>query len=155
QAAILSPGLATLPSPVAPVRPNRRRSAVLVGVLLLLILVLVAGGSFGIWRVVTATAYTQANSTPTPTATPVPAGIVTEFPIHVPYVGGITKGPDGNLWFTENTNNQIGRITTSGIVTRFPLSPSSGPYGITAGPDGNLWFIGDANEIGRITTSGT
>ena len=42
------------------------------------------------------------------------AGTVTEFP--VPSRGGpefITAGPDGNLWFTEEAGNKIGRITMS------------------------------------------
>jgi virginiamycin B lyase len=68
----------------------------------------------------------------------------------------ITSGPDGNLWFTEQAGNQIGRITTSGTVTEFPIpTANSQPVGITSGPDGNLWFTEQAgNQIGRITTSG-
>ncbi len=31
---------------------------------------------------------------------------------------GITAGPDGALWFTEVRGNKIGRITTSGTITR-------------------------------------
>src|SRR5690349_17248812 len=52
----------------------------------------------------------------------------------------ITSGPDGNLWFTEQGVNKIGRITPAGVITEFPLAASSGPSGITTGPDGNLWF---------------
>lgn len=67
----------------------------------------------------------------------------------------ITAGPDGNLWFTESDGNKIGKITTAGVITEYPLPSSSGPGAITAGPDGNLWFIeSDGNKIGRITTSG-
>jgi virginiamycin B lyase len=72
----------------------------------------------------------------------------------------ITAGPDGALWFTNSTNNSIGRISTSGVVTNYPL-PADGtqPYGITTGPDGALWFTKHAagpvnGAIGRITTSG-
>jgi hypothetical protein len=37
--------------------------------------------------------------------------------------------------------NQIGRITTEGTITEYPIpTPDSGPNGITAGPDGALWF---------------
>ena len=35
--------------------------------------------------------------------------------------GGITAGPDGALWFTEQTANKIGRITTAGVITEFPI----------------------------------
>src|SRR5260370_19901113 len=75
---------------------------------------------------------------------------------------GITAGHDGNLWFTEYDTNQIGRITTAGLITKFPLPTSFGPtsrfepFGITAGPDGNLWFTEvNRSPIGRITPSGS
>jgi streptogramin lyase len=42
-------------------------------------------------------------------------GTVTEFPTLTvnsePF--GITSGPDGNVWFTEENSSKIGRITTS------------------------------------------
>ena len=55
---------------------------------------------------------------------------------------GITAGPDGNLWFTENAANQIGKINpATHAITEFPMpTPQAGPCWITAGPDGNLWF---------------
>jgi streptogramin lyase len=92
---------------------------------------------------------------------------ITEFP--VPIGGtGIAEGPDGNLWFTElreadvveNEGSQIpriGRITTAGVVTEFPLPGSrcGGAAYIAAGPDGNLWFTEFCDtRIGRITTAG-
>ena len=46
----------------------------------------------------------------------------------------ITARPDGNLWFTEYEGNKIGRITTSGIITEFPVGIAN-------------------NYIGRITTN--
>jgi uncharacterized repeat protein (TIGR01451 family) len=87
-------------------------------------------------------------------------GAITVFPYNgpgVPY--GITAGPDGNLWFTEvNHSNLVGRVTTAGVVTEFPLaSPPNGTdmNGIAAGSDGNLWFTeASSGGIGRITTNG-
>jgi len=72
----------------------------------------------------------------------------------------IAKGPDGALWFTNDGNFSIGRITTSGTVTHFTDASINAPFGITAGPDGALWFTNVGSElvpgsIGRITTSGT
>ncbi len=32
---------------------------------------------------------------------------------------GIAVGPDGTLWFTNFSNDSIGRITTSGMVTNY------------------------------------
>jgi hypothetical protein len=70
---------------------------------------------------------------------------------------GITSGPDGKLWFTENNvSNDVGNITTTGVITEFPIpTANSTPAGITSGPDGNLWFTeASASTIGRITPSG-
>ena len=58
--------------------------------------------------------------------------------------------------FAEQDGNKIGRITTSGSITEYPIPTSkSSPESIATGPDGALWFteIG-ANKIGRITTGG-
>jgi streptogramin lyase len=109
-------------------------------------------------------------------------GVVTEFSVpDVPPPAGspagtapspatltsITAGPDGALWFT-GIPGEVGRITTSGVVTEFPVPavppPAGSPAGtaatpasltgITVGPDGALWFAGVPGEVGRITTSG-
>ena len=69
---------------------------------------------------------------------------------------GITAGPDGNMWFTEETGNNIGRLA-GGVVTEFPIPTTmSSPEEIASGPDGNVWFTeGLVGKIGRITTGGT
>jgi streptogramin lyase len=66
----------------------------------------------------------------------------------------ITAGADGNLWFTEANGNQIGKITTSGVISEYAVPTSNSvPRGIASGPDGNIWFTEYAgNKIGRITT---
>src|SRR5438132_5717541 len=66
----------------------------------------------------------------------------------------IAAGPHGNLWFTDNINNEVAKVTTSGAATayRVPI-PCCGLSGIVAGPDGNLWFA-DGSAIGKVTTSG-
>ena len=69
----------------------------------------------------------------------------------------ITRGPDGNMWFTDSGTNEIGRITMSGEVTEFGLgiTPKASLAGIAAGPDGNLWFTErEGHKIGRITPAG-
>jgi virginiamycin B lyase len=87
---------------------------------------------------------------------------VTEFPLPAGSASprAIAVGPDGALWFTEfdpnKDLNRIGRITTAGAITEYPLASGSGPQSITAGPDGAMWFTeGLANRIGRITVAGT
>ncbi|HEY0752922.1 MAG TPA: protein kinase [Ktedonobacteraceae bacterium] len=96
---------------------------------------------------------------PSPTATVYisPAGIITEFSLTKSSgPADITKGSDGNLWFSESLTSKIGRLSPGGVLTEF-AAPTSGsyPYGITAGTDGNLWFSEtNASKIGRITTGG-
>jgi virginiamycin B lyase len=67
------------------------------------------------------------------------------------------------MWFTEYGNanglGNIGRITTNGVITEYPVpnTASNTPWTIAAGPDGNLWFTdygGGVGAIGRITTNG-
>ena len=92
---------------------------------------------------------------------PASASAVTEFAVPTPasQPAGITVGPDGALWFTEENGHRIGRITTGGQITEFPTpTPVSGPTEITAGPDGALWFTefaANPPKIGRVTTGGT
>jgi virginiamycin B lyase len=99
-------------------------------------------------------------------------GQITEFPIATqatvrfpagcmymaarPAEGAIVVGPDGALWFGESAAGNIGRMTTDGHLTEFPIpTPNSNPIGITVGPDGALWFVERmGNKIGRITLDG-
>ena len=88
-----------------------------------------------------------------------PSGAVKEFGVpNGGDSGGITKGPDGKLWFTEPTKNMITNMTTGGQFKQFPIpTANSTPFAITTGPDMNLWFTesGTAgNKIGKITTAG-
>ncbi len=116
-------------------------------------------------------------SASTPTSTRGLKGTISEFPLPTSNSpsGGITAGPDGNLWFTEITptaqsattfTGKIGRITPAGQLREFPLlAPNSELGAITTGPDGALWFtelVATAQsgkivdeEIGRITPLGT
>jgi streptogramin lyase len=72
-------------------------------------------------------------------------------------IWGITSGPDGNLWFTEETNNGVGRITPGAVITEFTAGfPIGSPRGIVSGPDGNLWVAqaGGDGAIARVTKAG-
>ncbi len=87
-----------------------------------------------------------------------PSPTIVEYAIPTPASGAasIARGPDGDLWFTENTAGKIGRITPTGAVTEFSLPAGAKPQSITAGPDRNLWFTDKGtNAIGRITTAGS
>jgi virginiamycin B lyase len=71
-----------------------------------------------------------------------------------------TLGPDGNIWFTFQPTNYVGKITPSGVATYYSLAtaavPRHGVSNITTGPDGNLWISENSEPyIDRITTNGT
>jgi uncharacterized repeat protein (TIGR01451 family)/CSLREA domain-containing protein len=90
---------------------------------------------------------------------------INEFPVPAAFgINGITGGPDGNVWFTEDNGN-IGRITPDGHVTEFPIQANptyaTHPDGITTGGDGNLWFAESGpfsetthNHIGQMSPEG-
>lgn len=92
-----------------------------------------------------------------------PGGAVTDFVLdHRSCVAclpslpvAITSGPQGKLWFLDETQGAVGSITPDGFITTFRL-PSL-PYdrrftSIVAGQDGNLWFIQNGpRTIGRLS----
>jgi streptogramin lyase len=101
-------------------------------------------------------------------------GHVTIFSHGIPdgaFPDGITKGPDGAMWFAELGADAIGRITNGGHVTQFPWAPltvygsESGAYpcgpclpggadSIVSGPDRTLWFSRPGkDEFGRLSVS--
>ena len=95
-----------------------------------------------------------------------PSGRVSEFPQcapvgpHSPPIfagGGLTAGPDGNVWFGVGALDRIGRITPKGHIEllrrRF-----SGIAGLASGP-GGIWYYrkpssGSVDTIGRVTAQG-
>jgi virginiamycin B lyase len=93
-------------------------------------------------------------------------GAVSEFYVGRARGGGaedsMTRGPDGALWFTDNTVRELGRITTSGRITRISakgLKPrgcgNCQPDSLIAGPGRALWFdLADGDRIVRMSLSG-
>jgi streptogramin lyase len=101
-----------------------------------------------------------------------PAGVFAEFPLPIPAArmpALVTRGSDGNLWFTEQAgfggatliSNAIGigKITTDGTITEYPVPLSSDSRfiyidGITTGPDGRLWMTdNNYKRIGAFAPS--
>jgi streptogramin lyase len=113
-------------------------------------------------------------------------GVFTVYAVPTPNAGpaGITAGPDGNVWFTEQTVNKLGRVCLvvgsanggdessacsdagtvvnpsdagSACMTEFGgLASDASPQEIVQGPDGDLWFIEQgSNKVGHMTLCGT
>jgi virginiamycin B lyase len=76
-------------------------------------------------------------------------------------LSNIVAGPDGALWFNEQNGFAVGRITTAGVVTEFPVPRASysangdGPTTIVSS-GGNLWTLANVGStIDMISTAGT
>ncbi len=87
-------------------------------------------------------------------------GAITEYPFLnfpaqpvFPLVGSMTAGPDGNIWFTEPYQNEMGMFDiNTHLVNQFtmPLADTQ-PQAIALGGDGNLYFTeGGQNKIGQL-----
>jgi len=88
---------------------------------------------------------------------PAPAATATIRELRIPTgasgAADMTKGPDGNLWFTEFNAAKVARVTTGGTVAEFGVT--GGPSAITDGPDGKVWSLeAPSNLIARITPAG-
>jgi streptogramin lyase len=79
------------------------------------------------------------------------SGALTTFAVpsgDVSYLNGITKGPDGNVWFVEQKH--VAMITPSGAITEYTFSSgdtTNSQGAITAGSDGNLWVTEPGNNL--------
>jgi virginiamycin B lyase len=67
--------------------------------------------------------------------------------------GGLSPGPDGNIWFAERKH--IGKVTPAGQITEYPLPNGNTPGGhVTAGGDGQVWFDEISPSFSGVYTVG-
>lgn len=69
---------------------------------------------------------------------------------------GLTRGPDGRMWFTEKSRDRLVAIDAAGAQTphQLPGVPSDIRH-VTAGPDGRLWFtLSTSGAVGAMTPAG-
>ena len=83
-------------------------------------------------------------------------GVITPIPT-VPAGGlapmrDLTLGPDGAVWFTQETS--IGSITAAGVAVVHRGIPVVDPDDVKASPDGDVVFT-NQNSIGRASSDGT
>jgi virginiamycin B lyase len=67
------------------------------------------------------------------------AGTISQYSAPHLLANSITSGPDGALWFAGYTG-YVGRMTTTGAFTLYPVAAVGLPWAITAGPGEDLWF---------------
>jgi len=76
-------------------------------------------------------------------------------PLPGPKLTFIIAGPDGAMWFSDQGENRIGRITMNGEITMFDLPQALfDPRELVTGGDGAVWFAVASDKLGRITTKG-
>lgn len=63
-------------------------------------------------------------------------------------------GPEGDLWFTEQMTNKLGRLDPkTGEFKEYPLAEgqNSGPHGLVPDHEGNIWFTANfGGYIGKL-----
>ncbi|GHO63455.1 hypothetical protein KSC_023470 [Ktedonobacter sp. SOSP1-52] len=173
QPASASPSSATR-SPSVSVRPTKRRSPLLVGALLLLILVFIAGGSFSIWRVATATTQANGKATATTQANPGRTWHVqtsnTDAPLQdVAWSGSqfvavghdtILTSSDGHTWIAQNSGtsqedlNDVAWLDSQFIAVGWNGQGSM----ILTSPDGRTWttqYLGPPTNLLGVAWSGS
>jgi virginiamycin B lyase len=89
-----------------------------------------------------------------------PDGKVTTFAIPDDAdVNDIVAGADGNLYFSLDGNNQLGKITTSGVVSEFTFPTDAAQNadgviemaGLAQDSDGTIWFVDQNNpQVGNV-----
>ncbi len=85
---------------------------------------------------------------------------IKEFSV-VQTLNGLTRGSDGNVWFSEWGNpsqgvpGKIARITPNGAITEFSISDPQPQIMKSLGPDGHIWFTEPSlNKIANIDPNG-
>src|SRR5262249_10515236 len=86
----------------------------------------------------------------------VPSYTINEFALPTPnsLPSNTQWGPDGNLWFIEQSHFNLAKMTRAGQVTELPPLASGSPIAyFVFGRDGNLW-VGCQTDIAEITPQG-
>jgi virginiamycin B lyase len=90
-------------------------------------------------------------------------GVVTVIRATIDNPVGVTADTRGNVWWTNATNDTIGRRSATGVVTSFHRPGITSPGSIAAGPHQLVWFVNDGLDpndgcihcsIGRLSSSG-
>src|SRR2546421_8994518 len=91
------------------------------------------------WATAVLAVFTVLIASPVVTTAAASAGQITMYP-GIDSPRGIAVGPDGALWFTNPSNNSIGRITTSGAFSTFTGPCVYHPWAMTAARDRGCCF---------------
>jgi streptogramin lyase len=70
---------------------------------------------------------------------------------------GIIAGPDGAMWFLDETEASLARLTVDGSFSEFSLGSAAkgDTVALTVGSDGKFYIVDESANIVRATTGGT
>lgn len=92
--------------------------------------------------------------TPAPSVSP---NVSFEYSVPTANAGPATlaAGPDGYVYFTEESASKIARVSTGGTFGEIATTTASaGPLSIIVGPDSEMWFTENtAGKIAKMTTA--
>lgn len=72
-------------------------------------------------------------------------------PVAMGEIGGIVSEPHGDIWFTEPATHIIGKLSPTGMISRFQVPNHGEPDSLSLGPSSEIWFTErKARRIGRI-----
>lgn len=132
--------------------PRRRRGRRLIAVVATVAVIVVGGIGVFAWLSAQQPSCEKA-------ADPTRAGAITEYcpsGLEGPRFSAMTRGADGNLWYTDQ-NNKITRFNVkTGTTTEFNAPASTylvADDGLVSGGDGSLWYHANS-KLWRMTLSG-
>ncbi|MGC2130568.1 MAG: hypothetical protein WA629_10760 [Candidatus Aquilonibacter sp.] len=85
---------------------------------------------------------------------PANASLVYSYPIAGSDLEGITTGPDGALWVSDQQLEGVDRLTTAGVLTRYPIPGCGCPEGITSDSAGQLWVMDNGGVVWTLSVGG-
>ena len=68
---------------------------------------------------------------------------------------GITKGPDGNIWFTDQGTQEVEAFNPTSLAIEYQYATGASLWDLATGSDGALWVADQSNGGAlRMTTAG-
>ena len=84
--------------------------------------------------------------------TPSDPPVVTELAEAESGINGVTLGPDGAVYYSDQTGGRIYRVAPEGAKSAVTIDPLVQPNGVAFGPDGRLYVVSwTTPEVVRLT----
>jgi virginiamycin B lyase len=85
---------------------------------------------------------------------PANESLVYNYAINNSDLFGITTGSDGALWMSDQNLEGVDRVTTSGVITQYPIPGCGCPEGITSDNAGQIWVMDNGGVVWTLSVGG-